>query len=52
MKALDALDAELFDVDTDIETAPKFDIVACSQGQDAIDKARLRQRMTVIRSTW
>lgn len=40
MKALDALDAELFDTDEDLEEAPKFDIVACSQGQDAIDKAR------------
>jgi len=39
MKALDALDAELFDVEKDADTAPKFDIVACSQGQDAIDKA-------------
>ena len=41
MKALDALDAELFDADPDeVEEAPKFDIVACSQGQDAIDRAR------------
>jgi len=40
MKALDALDAELFDVESDIEEAPRFDIVACNQGQDAIDKAR------------
>jgi CheY-like chemotaxis protein len=39
MKALDALDAELFDVDSDIAAAPKFEIVACNQGQDAIDKA-------------
>lgn len=40
MKELDALDAELFDVDSQVEEAPRFDIVACSQGQDAIDKAR------------
>lgn len=40
VKALDALDAELFDVESDIEEAPRFDIVACNQGQDAIDKAR------------
>jgi CheY-like chemotaxis protein len=39
MKALDALDAELFDVDNEIEEAPRFDIVACKQGQDAVDKA-------------
>lgn len=40
MKALDALDAELFDIDTGSNSAQKFEIVACSQGQDAIDKAR------------
>lgn len=39
MKALDALDAELFDIENDVDDAPKFDIVACNQGQDAIDKA-------------
>ena len=39
MKALDALDAELFDVKKDADEAPRFDIVACSQGQDAVDKA-------------
>ena len=39
MKALDALTAELFDTDTDIKYQPKFDIVACSQGKDAIDVA-------------
>lgn len=40
MKALDALDAELFDSVNDGDAAQKFEIVACSQGQDAIDKAR------------
>jgi len=48
MKTLDALDAELFDVQSDVnndvkigaDEAPRFDIVECSQGQDAIDKAR------------
>lgn len=40
MKALDALDAELFDVETDANAGQKFDVVACSQGQDAIDKAK------------
>ncbi len=40
MKALDALDAELFDPETDIEEMPKFEIVACSQGNDAIGLAR------------
>ena len=40
MKALDALDAELFDPDTEIVEAPKFDIVACNQGDDAISLAK------------
>jgi CheY-like chemotaxis protein len=40
MKALDALDAELFDVDKDVEDVPTFDIVSCHQGQEAIDVAR------------
>lgn len=40
MKALDALDAELFDEDNTTDDAPNFDIVACSQGQDAVDKAQ------------
>jgi CheY-like chemotaxis protein len=40
MKALDELGAELFDADKDIDETPKFDVVACSQGQDAIDKAK------------
>jgi CheY-like chemotaxis protein len=39
MKALDALDAELFDVEKAVENAPVFDVVSCSQGQDAIDRA-------------
>ena len=43
MKALDALDAELFEAAEEAEEAedaPHFDVVACSQGQDAIDKAK------------
>ena len=40
LKALDALDAELFDEDKDIEDVPTFDIVSCQQGQEAIDRAR------------
>ena len=40
MKALDSLEAELFDPETDIEEMPKFEIVACSQGNDAIDAAK------------
>jgi len=40
MKTLDALDAELFDVASESDESPRFDIVACSQGQDAIDRAR------------
>lgn len=39
MRALDELAAELFDPEQDIEEQPKFDIVACSQGEDAISKA-------------
>ena len=40
MKALDELDAELFDADEIFDDTPKFNIVACRQGQDAIDKAK------------
>ena len=40
MKALDALDAELFDTASKIEEMPKFEVVACSQGNDAISLAR------------
>jgi CheY-like chemotaxis protein len=40
LKTLDALDAELFDQETDIEDAPKFDVVACRQGDDAISLAK------------
>jgi CheY-like chemotaxis protein len=39
IKVLGALDAELFDVDNEVEETPRFDIVACNQGQTAIDKA-------------
>lgn len=39
LQALNALDAELFDVAGDIEAAPVFEVVACSQGNDAIDLA-------------
>jgi len=39
MQALNALDAELFDAVGDIDAAPVFDIVACSQGNEAIDLA-------------
>ena len=40
MKALSELDAELFASGDDAEQAPTFDVVACNQGQDAIDAAR------------
>ena len=40
MRALDELAAELFNPDEDIVEEPRFDIVACSQGDDAIRKAR------------
>jgi CheY-like chemotaxis protein len=36
MRVLDALAAELFDTQTDLEHQPKFEIVACNQGDDAI----------------
>jgi len=39
LRALDELAAGLFDPDSDIVDAPKFDIVACSQGDDAIRQA-------------
>jgi hypothetical protein len=40
MKALDALDAELFDPDAAIVEVQKFDIVSCRQGDDAISLAK------------
>ena len=40
MRALDALEAELFDAGGDDEDAPHFEVVACSQGDDAISLAR------------
>lgn len=39
MKALNELAAELFDPEEDIEEQPRFDIVACNQGADAIRQA-------------
>ena len=40
MKALDALDAELFSPEAEIEEMPRFEVVACSQGKDAVDLAK------------
>ena len=40
IKALDALDAELFDLENDIEEMPRFDVVSCSQDSDAVSLAR------------
>jgi two-component system NtrC family sensor kinase len=40
LKTLDALDAELFDQETDVVDPPKFNVVACRQGDDAIILAR------------
>lgn len=40
MKVLSALDAELFDSVSDVEEMPRFEVVACSQGDDAIIIAR------------
>ncbi len=39
VRTLDDLAAELFDDGTDTEDQPKFDIVACTQGDDAIKAA-------------
>ncbi len=39
LRALDELAAELFDPGQDVAEQPKFDIVACSQGDDAIRMA-------------
>lgn len=36
MRALDAMAAELFDTGAHISDQPKFDIVLCNQGKDAI----------------
>lgn len=40
MRALDELAAELFDPDQAVVDQPKFDIVACRQGDEAIRKAK------------
>ncbi len=39
VRTVDALAAELFDPETDVEDAPKFEVVACNQGDDAISLA-------------
>lgn len=39
MQALDSLEAELFDPEADIVSAPKFEVVACNQGIQAINLA-------------
>lgn len=44
MKALDELGAELFDAEADIVDSPRFEIVACSQGSDAITLAEEASR--------
>ncbi len=36
LKALDSMAADLFDPETTIAGTPKFEIVACSQGDDAV----------------
>lgn len=40
MKALDALAAELFNPEESANDEPHFDVVACSQGEEAISLAR------------
>ena len=39
LKALDSIGAELFDPEVTIVVTPRFEIVACSQGDDAITAA-------------
>ena len=39
MKALDLMNAELFNFDSDESQEPVFDVVACSQGDDAVSIA-------------
>lgn len=39
VRALEELAAELFNPETDIENQPKFDMVACNQGDDAVKVA-------------
>lgn len=39
MKALDSLEAELFEPVPEIASAPRFNVVACSQGREAINLA-------------
>ena len=39
-QVLDDLAAELFEPEEEAGEQPKFDLVACSQGEDAIEKAR------------
>ena len=44
MRALDALAAELFDPDAASDTDTAFDVVACSQGDDAVSLAKQAAR--------
>ena len=39
VEALDSLEAELFEPQANCDGAPKFDVVACSQGRDAVTLA-------------
>ncbi len=39
MRVIGELEAELFDPETDLADQPKFEIVACNQGDDAIKQA-------------
>jgi CheY-like chemotaxis protein len=44
MKARDSLEAELFNPETDIVDGPRFEVVACNQGSDAISLAENASR--------
>jgi len=44
VRALEELAAELFNPETDIENQPKFDMVACNQGDDAVKAAAVARQ--------
>lgn len=39
MRKLDAMEADLFDTDDNVTVRPTFDLVACSQGDEAVARA-------------
>ncbi|MCH9696285.1 MAG: response regulator [Gammaproteobacteria bacterium] len=45
LRALNALEAELFDPEVAAEDPPKFDVVECHQGDEAIEYAKQAQQL-------